>query len=141
MESFYPFALHINNPQSINQQWKNHVILFIYFTLYLTFGVASLSTTIQKLYRLPTGALFTGHDFNRLHNRYLPQENYFLWNSYNHIILDYSVVLPHSSFLSINISFKDHVSVNQKTVAGHTENPLHWSRVNLTYFQRFTLKK
>ena len=38
---FTPFALHINNPQSISRKRENLAIFFQYFTLYLNFGGAS----------------------------------------------------------------------------------------------------
>ena len=76
-----------------------------------------------------------------MHNLYPPQGNHLLWNSHDHIIMDYFVVLPQSSFLSRHTDFKENVSMKHKTVSGHTENPLHWSRGNLTYIQGLKHKK
>ena len=46
------------------------------------------------------------------------------------------MVLPHSYFLSRHIGFKEHGSVKHETVSGHTENPLHESRVNIIYISK-----
>ena len=45
---------------------------------------------------------------------YPPQSHYLIWNSHDHIILDYYVVLLHSSFLSRHTGYNEHVSVKQK---------------------------
>ena len=140
--NFTQFSININNPQSRSNILENLVIFFqIFHDLPNLWGCKVLSTTIWKVYCFPTRDLITIHDSSRMSNGYPQQGNSLLWNVHEHIIMDYYVVLLHSSFLSINIGFKEHVSVKHNTEPVHTEDPLHWYRVIITYFWRLTLNK
>ena len=62
-------------------------------------------------------------DWSCLRNEYFPQGNPLLWNGHEHIIMEYYVVLPHSSFISKHIVFKEHVSVKTKLYQDTLKTP------------------